>query len=120
MSRRDSVGLIVASDAAHRLPQYCLKRQTAEQQEKERRFSHSQMLLMDKLSHGYFVVFTLAKVYNIIEINKKNLVVCPFLCTFADKYRLIVVTRRLPSGKKSFFRALLLQNIERASVEVPV
>jgi len=27
------------------------------------------MLLMDKPSHGYFVVFTLAKVNNIIEIN---------------------------------------------------
>jgi len=31
---------------------------------------------MNKLSHGYFVVFTLAKINNIIEINKKNLVVC--------------------------------------------
>lgn len=43
---------------------------------------------MDKLSHGYFVVFTLAKINNIIEINKKNLVVCPFLCTFVGMKRM--------------------------------
>ena len=58
------------------------------------------MLLMDKLSHGYFVVFTLAKINNIIEINKKNLVVCPFLCTFVGMKRMKREATRMDVGAK--------------------